>query len=111
MFNMTTLTTFFAPRRQDRKGSVFVKPIDCSGDACFHQGLPKIEQKSKLVSCKTQVRLELLFVHPGNLLNRLELKNHLPLDHDICPECLVKFYAPELNRDRYLSLNPKPALS
>ena len=35
------------------KESVFIQPIDCSGDATFHQGLTKIEQKSKLASRET----------------------------------------------------------
>jgi len=52
-FALTGQIKFFALRRQARKVSVIVKPIDCSGDALFHQGLPKIEEKSELVSRKT----------------------------------------------------------
>ena len=64
----------------------FFQSVDDSRDAVLDQGCVTVDQQPKALVGEPQVGQELLFVHRGHNLDRLDLHDHLILDDQVGPE-------------------------
>ena len=87
--------------------SIFFKSVHRPGDAIFHEDLAEIQQKTQLAPAQTQVRLDLFAVSGRGGLHRLQLEDHLSLNHDVRPKAFVELHSIVFDRNGHLPLDRK----